>query len=599
MDILTQIQNKSFTDSGLILASTYLQEFGQPESVSEAIWKKELSDASGRLAYHDPASELIQKSVSRDIDLSEGIMEFNCVLMTKSQDRDGDIVEPDGLVIDESMPLLWHHQMNQPVGAMKQLRSRDSNQILIKSVVANTPLGRDTAALIDVGALRISQGFKPKEAVPLSKKMIRGKGEVVTSWHVKKGLTIEHSVVSIPSNTGAIITAYSRKNLESDMVKSWARKHYENRPVIARGYDLPQDTYEYTQRFGEHEITVKSTDKDFVIKEMNGSKDMDDSSKKLEVEDEKLNTDRVQGVNPGVDAEEHFGHKGQGKMKHSDKSESSDDVKEIGTEAKSDQNDDANEKDAESKADEDQHDGGKVEDDESNDDHDHGDDDDDDMGKKKDKSYGGKSCSEPDASEESGMSEKTPEEPGDKKKKKKKGDSESEDDSEDHKFNKSFLGQVEKKMMGMKTPFFPGSFESRSHDLRKMACKQLSCRDYQLYTVATFDDKVILCKSDYSPDGDGPTCYEFEYSVKNGSLKLGDYSEVSIEPSVVKKFMSDAIGSQDPRTLAEVGLTMIATSDVEFMTKELEAMFKATSEMLEISNVQGEEELIKKALTSN
>ena len=42
---------------------------------------------------------------------------------------------------------------------------------------------------------------------------------------------MEVSLVSIPANTDAVITAFSQGKLHTPLVKSWARKYYDDRPV--------------------------------------------------------------------------------------------------------------------------------------------------------------------------------------------------------------------------------------------------------------------------------------------------------------------------------------------------------------------------------
>lgn len=148
--------------------------------------------------------------------LSPGsICDFSAVITSGRKDRDGDILEVSGAIVDPNAPLLWQHDPNLPIG--KVLRTTKSTDRLSGDfMIADTDLGRDAAALVEAGALRISHGFEPIEFDPL-----QGKGG---RWHIKRYNVVEVSLVSIPSNVDAVITAYNRKNLRSPVMKAWAAK---------------------------------------------------------------------------------------------------------------------------------------------------------------------------------------------------------------------------------------------------------------------------------------------------------------------------------------------------------------------------------------
>ncbi len=65
-----------------------------------------------------------------------------------------------------------------------------------------------------LGALRISHGFRPLDFQPIG-----GKGNGV---HVKSWEMYEVSLVSIPSNVDAVITAFNSNKFTSTTIKSWA-----------------------------------------------------------------------------------------------------------------------------------------------------------------------------------------------------------------------------------------------------------------------------------------------------------------------------------------------------------------------------------------
>ena len=204
----------------------------------------EMKAASNHLVYQDPESEIVQKSVSSFDVHGKEYFSFENILTTKSQDRDGDIVEPSGLNIDPNLVLIWQHDQKLPIGKMFEIVERNSNRVVLKSGIAPTKLGEDAILLVEMGAVKISQGFKPIEADPIDKKRVGGK-EVVNGWHVRKANCLEHSLVSIPANSDAIILAYSRKKLHSDVTKKYAKQLWDEKPSQFTGHSF------------DHEINIK------------------------------------------------------------------------------------------------------------------------------------------------------------------------------------------------------------------------------------------------------------------------------------------------------------------------------------------------------
>jgi hypothetical protein len=183
-----------------------------------------------------------QKADDEGGGLADGAcMEFDCVLTSKRQDRDGDVLEPAGADLDPRMPLLWQHIPIQPIGKLTKVLDRDDDAVRVRFAVADNALGRDAALLVSFGALRISHGFVPVEFEPLEDVGADdavGEGqEGQEGWHVTKYRVLEGSVVSIPSNPDAVITAYSRKGLHHPLVKGWAKRFFDARPRMVRsGY---------------------------------------------------------------------------------------------------------------------------------------------------------------------------------------------------------------------------------------------------------------------------------------------------------------------------------------------------------------------------
>ena len=225
----------------------------------ETKWKSELADAAGRLTYCD--DDMGIKSFSDGTGITNGaVLEYDCVLSSRRMDRDGDILEPKGMNIDKSMPLLWQHLQLQPIGKHVKVLSQDDSLLQCKFAIADIALGRDAATLVKFGALRKSHGFKPIpgefEPVDFVKNaqgavVYNDKGQpLVKGWHVKKSNVYEGSLVSIPANADGnvlrlyekqfdgLATAFSRDLLEDSLVKHWAKSIYDKRPVTVPGIDL-------------------------------------------------------------------------------------------------------------------------------------------------------------------------------------------------------------------------------------------------------------------------------------------------------------------------------------------------------------------------
>ena len=146
--------------------------------------------------------------------LGDGIIaEFDAVITSSREDRDGDVMEAKGANVDPKMPLLWQHDPQQPIGRFKGVTDRDNERVVGRFALADTELGRDALTLLKLGALRISHGFRPLEFEP--RKSSNG-------FHVKAFEVVEASLVSVPANTDAVVTALNTGKFHSPVIKSWA-----------------------------------------------------------------------------------------------------------------------------------------------------------------------------------------------------------------------------------------------------------------------------------------------------------------------------------------------------------------------------------------
>lgn len=155
------------------------------------------------------------------------LMVFENIVTTPLRDRDGDILRSEGAILDEQMPLLWHHMPPMPVGKMIKVLKQSKKGVKVLTALIDSQLGHDAAALIEFGALRISHGFRPLEFEPM-----KDGGYDITSFEV-----LEESLVTVPSNVDAIITAFGRGKLCDPLVKSWAKGFSDARPAQGRGFN--------------------------------------------------------------------------------------------------------------------------------------------------------------------------------------------------------------------------------------------------------------------------------------------------------------------------------------------------------------------------
>lgn len=231
---------------GIGTAKFYLQSWDGLTQAKD--FEKELANAADRLTFCDNDPEWI-KQFDESTSITPGaILEYDCILSTRTKDRDGDILETKGLVVDPAMPLLWQHAQFSPIGKHVKVLHQDEERLICKFAIADTPLGHDAAALVKFGALRKSHGFVPLEFEPLGTTKGADGHQYTTGWHVKRANVFEGSLVSIPANSDAnllavygqksldgLCTVYSRNMLRTDAVKEWAKALFDKRPVIAQG----------------------------------------------------------------------------------------------------------------------------------------------------------------------------------------------------------------------------------------------------------------------------------------------------------------------------------------------------------------------------
>ena len=224
--LLVAVKGRESGRWGVRTAKDYLATFGgAPAGVdSPELWQEKLAEAESKLVYGDEDMAVLDaKMLAKPLRKTPGsILDFACVMTSTATDRDGDTLKSEGAEIDPAMPLLWQHMPISPIGKFVGELGRTDKNVTVQCAIADVPLGRDAATLVEFGALRISHGFRPVKAEPKKD----GKG-----WVVEKFSVFEISLVSVPANTQAVITALSREKLCHPMVKSWAQGIADKRPA--------------------------------------------------------------------------------------------------------------------------------------------------------------------------------------------------------------------------------------------------------------------------------------------------------------------------------------------------------------------------------
>ena len=225
--------------------------YGADGGMAESNWDMMVKDAEERLTYSNEdmvveetftSSGTIKDFAKRhDIVVPlNTIMVFENVVTTPKMDRDRDILETKGAEPDPDMPFLWMHMPPMVCGKMLKVLKHTRNVLKVATGIAGTQLGENCAILVDYGAIRISHGFLPKEWHFLDEKDFEDDPDMRgVGMHFLKFVIMEESGVSVPSNTDAVITLVARKKLTHPLVKNWAQKYYDKRPLIVpTGFEL-------------------------------------------------------------------------------------------------------------------------------------------------------------------------------------------------------------------------------------------------------------------------------------------------------------------------------------------------------------------------
>lgn len=206
---------------------------------TERQWRRVLKESKRRLVYQDDDMGIDKDSFTKefkDVAVREmpphGIALMNIRTTSTKKDRDGDVLESGGAEVDALGPVLFNHMPFETIGRLIRVIKKTPKFLDERIALVDTPMGNDMLKLAEFGALRISHGFIPKEWEPLDAKDPRG------GFRIKQFEIMERSLVSVPSNTDAIIQLIDKQKLFSPIVKSWAKSFYDARPSQGIGMDL-------------------------------------------------------------------------------------------------------------------------------------------------------------------------------------------------------------------------------------------------------------------------------------------------------------------------------------------------------------------------
>jgi hypothetical protein len=240
-NILEAVRRRPSRAKGIQLATDYLDALGEGVGpASKRTAADRLVYTSGRIIRKwSGAGKQFSGEVLESPTVKNACMIFDGIISTAEEDRDGDTLLPLGAEPDPMMPLLWQHLPDEPCGKFLQLIRQTEDDVAGSFAIADIPLGRDAALLVEMGALRLSHGFQP---LAFEKKKRKAGDDREPGFLIRRFAIYETSLVSVPSNAGAVIEAFSRLKLHHPWVKSWAEGLYRGRPAIARGWTKANDT---------------------------------------------------------------------------------------------------------------------------------------------------------------------------------------------------------------------------------------------------------------------------------------------------------------------------------------------------------------------
>jgi len=199
--------------------------------------------------------ELIRKGISRPMESVEpGERAVVRYISTRDVDRDSEILDPAGAVMDEYLKnpvVLWNHNYSEPPHAKAAWVRSDEQGLQSKTVYAETPRAEELWQLVSAGYLNAaSVGFVPLEYVvnggPGWTETVKRLGrkwdmapesfEVVNAIY-NKWLLLEYSDVPIPANPQALIQRAKSLGISAKLLGEMG---LDNEPETKHGTTEPQ-----------------------------------------------------------------------------------------------------------------------------------------------------------------------------------------------------------------------------------------------------------------------------------------------------------------------------------------------------------------------
>lgn len=134
------------------------------------------------------------------------------VASTPTIDRQGDIIDPMGAKFAAPMPLLWQHNAEKPVGHMT----------FAKPTKTGIPFKAQIPKISEAGTLkdRVDEAIQSLKyglvsAVSIGFRVMKDGFDVMESggWNIKSWEWLELSLVTIPANSEAVISAVKSADL--------------------------------------------------------------------------------------------------------------------------------------------------------------------------------------------------------------------------------------------------------------------------------------------------------------------------------------------------------------------------------------------------
>jgi len=128
------------------------------------------------------------------------------IASTPSVDRQGDVVEPEGAKFTTPMPLLWQHDASKPVGHMTFAKPTKSG-IPFKAQIPKIAEPGTLKDRVDEAIQSLKYGLV--SAVSIGFKIMENGYDVMKGggWKIKDWEWLELSLVTIPANSEAVISA--------------------------------------------------------------------------------------------------------------------------------------------------------------------------------------------------------------------------------------------------------------------------------------------------------------------------------------------------------------------------------------------------------